>query len=85
MAEKSPELRKQFDALQAERAPLAAQVAALREKRDALARKLEPMEAELRAMAKEIAAIERPRLAELDNQIGALARAMGGRSIKHGG
>lgn len=84
MAEEFPELRKQFAALQEEKAALAAKVAPLREKRDALARQLEPMDAELRALGKKIAAIERPRMTEIDNQIGALAKVMGGRVIQHG-
>ena len=85
MTPKFPELRSQFDALQKERAELAAKAAPLRERYNALAKQIAPVEAEMRELANQFKAIEQPRLAELDNQIGALARAMGGRSIKHGG
>lgn len=52
-----------------------------RQKREELVSKIQPLEAELRKVDKEIQKIERPRLPMISNELGALAKAMGGRSM----
>lgn len=78
--EKYPELWAQFEKLQAEKAKLDAVVAPLRDKRDAVVAEMAPLEAKARELAKEIKQ-HLPRLGELDQQLAALARAMGGKSM----
>lgn len=77
--EKYPELFAQLEKLNAEKAELEKTVIPLREKRDALVQSMAPLEAKAKVLADEIKKY-RPRLAELDTQISALARAMGGKS-----
>jgi uncharacterized coiled-coil DUF342 family protein len=76
-----PELRRTFDALRAERDNLAAQVAPLRAERDQLLASIQPTLDRVRELEKQYRAIEQPRLAAIDNQLGALAKAMGGRAM----
>lgn len=79
--EKFPELRKTFNELQAKKAAIQKKSAPLYEKRQKLLDQVQPLEVKLREINKEIQKIERPHLGELDNQISAIARAMGGRSM----
>lgn len=81
-AEKFPQLRDAVAGLQAEREAVVAKLAPLRTKRDKLRDELSKKEADLRAMNKQLLeSDENRRLFELDNQIGALARGMGARSM----
>jgi cell division protein FtsB len=77
--EKFPDLWRQYEALLARKAELEAPVAELRAKRDAVVARMQPLEDEARELA---AAVKPhlPALAEVDRQVAALARAMGGRS-----
>lgn len=80
--DKFPDVRVQFNALQAEREAVVAKLAPLRAKRDKLRDELSKKEADLRAMNKQLLeSDENRRLFELDNQIGALARGMGAKSM----
>lgn len=81
MTEKFPELRALFNKLEAEKAEIRAQSAPLRAARDKLLAKIQPLEAQERELIKQINEIERPRLAEIDNQLGGLAKAMGGKKL----
>lgn len=80
---KYPELHEQLTKLNAEKAELEKVVNPLREKRDALVASMAPLEKQARDLADEIKKYK-PRLAELDTQISALARAMGGKSTNDG-
>lgn len=79
--DKFPELRKTFNSLQAKKAAIQKKSAPLYEKREKILKELQPLEVKLREVNKQIQAIERPHLGELDNQISAIAKAMGGRSM----
>lgn len=79
--EKFPELRKSFNALQAKKEAIQKKSAPLYKQREGILKKLQPLEVELREVNKKIQKIERPHLGELDNQISAIARAMGGKSM----
>jgi peptidoglycan hydrolase CwlO-like protein len=83
-AAKYPELHASYKKLEAEKAKLQAKSAALRKERDALVAKIQPTENRIRELNQKIHKIERPRMAELDNQLGGLAKAMGGRSLSSG-
>lgn len=76
--EKYPALWAQFEKLQAEKAELEKAVAPLREQRDAVETQMAPLVAKSRDLAKQIRT-HAPKLGELDRQIAALARAMGGK------
>ena len=82
--EKYPSLRAMFDRLTAEKEAIRAASAPLRAKRDALLAQIQPLEAEEREIIRQIHAIERPKLAQIDTELGALARAMGGKSLSAG-
>jgi len=82
--EKFPTLRKLQTALQEERAQIIAASATLRAQRDSLVGIIQPYELELQSVNRQIKAIELPRLAEIDNELGAIARALGGRSMSKG-
>lgn len=75
---KYPRLAKRLEDLQEEREKIVKKSAPIRKKLDALHAKLEPLKGEERDLADEIAEIERPHLADIDNEIAALERAMGG-------
>jgi hypothetical protein len=45
---------------------------------------MQPLETQARELADQINKIERPRLGELDTEISAIARAMGGRRMSEG-
>jgi uncharacterized coiled-coil DUF342 family protein len=78
---KYPQFEKMRGELEKERAELLTKSEPLRKQREALLTKLQPLENELRGIDAKIKEIERPRLAELDSQLGKLAVAMGGRSL----
>jgi uncharacterized coiled-coil DUF342 family protein len=79
--EKFPELRAAFDRLQSEADAIERRSLLLREERDGIAEDIKPHLDRIRELNEEIRSVEGTRLAELKNQIGALARAMGGRSM----
>jgi peptidoglycan hydrolase CwlO-like protein len=79
--QKYPELHAAAEKLEAEKAKLVAASAPLRTERDALVQEIQPTENKIRELNEKIEAIERPRMGELDNQLGGLARAMGGKSL----
>lgn len=79
--EKFPELKRLQETLQAEREAILKSSATLREQREALVAEIQPLELKLQQVNKQIIAIERPRLGEIDNQLGAIAKAMGGRAM----
>jgi hypothetical protein len=83
--EKYPDLWAQSERLKSEKAAIQERSAGLRSEREALRQKVAPLEAEMRDLDKQIKAIEGPRLFDIDNQIAALARAMGARSVAHEG
>lgn len=68
-------------ALDAERDALLAQIAPLHEQRDALIAQIQPLEAQLRKVQQQIKAIEQPRLRDIGNELAAIARALGARSL----
>lgn len=67
--------------LQAQKEALLEQTRPLRRQHDALAKEIQAREADLRALVEQIHALERPQLADLDNQIATVANAMGGRRL----
>lgn len=77
---KFPETQELFDSLREQKAELEAIVGPLRERYDELQQKMHPYVVEQRAIGLQIRA-HMPRMMELDNQIGALARAMGARTV----
>ena len=79
--DKFPELRALFNKLEAEKAEIRARSAPMRAQRDKLLAKIQPLEAEDLELIKQMIEIERPRLAEIDNQLGGLAKAMGGKTL----
>ncbi len=73
------DLKQLMQALKDEKAEILNTSQPLRLERLALLERLQPLEAELKEIDKEIQAIERPRLGDIDNQLGALAKMLGGR------
>jgi len=84
-ATKHPEMVALREELQREKAGLMASTSVMRERRAELQRLMVPYEKELRELTLAINAIERPRLAEIDNQIGALSRGVGGVAMSASG
>lgn len=78
-SEKYPKLWAQFQELRAQKAKLEETVNPLREARDAVVAQMAPLEARARELANQLKQ-HMPALGELDRQISALAKAMGGRS-----
>lgn len=78
--DKFPGLTKRVKELQAEKDKILVKSGPLRQQREELLKKIQPLEAKLREVDKERISIEKPRLYEIDMELGALARAMGGRS-----
>lgn len=74
------DLRVRFQVLQEKKAKLDRVVAPLREKRDALAAKIAPVEDEMRKLAAQIKS-HMPEMGRIDREMGAVARALGGRSM----
>lgn len=64
-----------------ERQQIVESTRALREKREALLLQLQPLEKQLREIDKQIISLERPRLGQIDNELGTLAKACGGKSM----
>lgn len=79
-AQKYPTLFKQYQELEKKKDRVLGRQGDLRKKRDALRDKLAIDEAKLREMNDKLKK-DMPELAEIDNELGALARAMGGRSL----
>lgn len=79
--EKYPELMAMMQKLRSERKQIEEAAAPSRRVREQLVSQIQPLEEELRRVDAQIASIERPRLGEIDNQIAALARSMGGRAM----
>lgn len=81
---KSKDLDVLLSALQAEKAELQALSNPLRAERDSLLASIQPTLNQIRELEKQHKQIEQPRLAELDNQISALVRAKGARTMSSG-
>lgn len=79
----SEDLKKMLATLQAEKDEILSRSIPLRAERDALIAEMAPLLAKEKEIIQQYLAIERPRLSELDNQIAALAKAMGGRSLSN--
>lgn len=79
--EKHPELRAMFTQLQEEKAAIRAETQPLHDQYDKLAAQIAPLADKQRALAEQFHAIERPRLSEIESQLSALARALGGRRM----
>lgn len=79
--EKYPELRAVSDALRAEKEGLLVQTKALRKQRDAVKQKINELQQQDRELTAQIRAVELPRMVDIDNQLAALARATGARSM----
>lgn len=71
--------------LQAEKSEILAKSTPLRAERDALLASIQTTLDQIRKLEKEYKAIEQPRLAELDNQISAVVRAKGAKTMSSGG
>lgn len=80
---KYPEFAKMRSDLEVERTSLLHQSAPHRKHREDLLAKIQPLEAQLREVDGRIKEIERPRLAEIDGQLGKLAVAMGGKAMNN--
>lgn len=78
---KYPQFAKMRDELEAEKVELLKKSEPLRKQRDDLLAKVQPLEEQLREVNNKIKEVERPRLAEIDSQLGKLAVAMGGRAM----
>ena len=76
-----PDLRKELDEARAERSRIQAESAPLRAERDVLIAKLRPLRREINLLTDQISEIEKPELFNINNEIGRLAKALGGRSI----
>lgn len=68
--------------LQAERDEIVKAARPYREEYDEIMQELRPLEARARELSKKFREIEQPRLAEIDNQLGPIAVALGGRSLR---
>lgn len=82
--QKNPELEALVDKLKAEKDDLFKKTSDLRQSRETLLKQIQPLEVKLRDVDSKIKAIERPRMAEIDQQLGMLAKAMGGKSVGAG-
>jgi predicted nuclease with TOPRIM domain len=80
-----PELQVVFEKLMKEKEALVAKAKPFRDERDRLRAQMAPLEEKEREAIKKYRAIEQPRMAEIDNQLAALARATGGRSLNGAG
>lgn len=78
---KNPELDKLVENLKKEEGEILKKSSDLRQSRETLLKQIQPLEAKLREIDKKIIAIERPRRAEIAQQLGMLAKAMGGKSM----
>ncbi len=73
------DMRARFWELTTAKEALVEKVAPIRARHDEIRRAMEPIQAELNEVKKELIAAERPMLAEIDNEMTALARALGNR------
>jgi len=80
-----PEMKELFDKLMAEKVALVAKAKPFRDKYKELHDKIAPLEAEQREVIKGFRAIEQPRMAEIDQQLSAIAKATGGRVMVNEG
>lgn len=76
-----PEMKELFDKLMAEKVALVAKAKPFRDRYDELRKQMEPIEKEMREQIKGFRAIEQPRMAEIDQQLSAIAKATGGKSL----
>lgn len=81
MPDKFARLRALQEKAKKEREAVLAAVAPLHAKREALLAQIQPLEADLRTVNAEIKAAEQPALQNLGNEIAALAKAMGAKSL----
>lgn len=86
---KAPFLEARRDALQTERAKLMQAIEPLRDERDKLTQSIEPTVRKIRELEKQMKAAQgkgsgaHSRLFEIDCELGALAKALGGKSMSH--
>lgn len=78
---KNPEVKALLDKLLAEKDAIQTKTLPLRSERDRLLASIQPTLNKIKALEKQYLTIERPRLAELDNQIGVLVRVMGAKRM----
>lgn len=78
---KTPEIKALMDALKAEKNDIEEQTVPLRAERDRLLASIQPTMDKIRKLEDLYLSIERPRMAELENQISALVRIMGARRM----
>ena len=74
-----PELKAVFEKLTEEKESIREKTKSLHDEYDKLQLQFDPINAKMRELAKEWQAIERPRLIEIDTQLSAIARSIGGR------
>lgn len=75
-----PDLRAVFEKLTEEKEGIRKKTKSLHDEYDKLQLELDPINNKMRALAAKWQAIERPRLIEIDTQLSAIARSIGGRS-----
>ncbi len=80
-----PAIHAEFNKLMAEKDALRAKSAPLHDKRAKLREKMVPLEAQDRELIEQIRAIERPRMAEIDEELSRMAMATGGKVMSKGG
>jgi uncharacterized coiled-coil DUF342 family protein len=73
-----PELKKLFDQLWEEKKELVEKAKPFRDEYDKIAKQISPFEVKQRELSKKFRSIEQPRMAELDQQLAAIAKATGG-------
>jgi len=76
-----PEIKKEFDKLMAEKEKIVAKAKPLRDEYDKVRKKMGMFQDQTRELAAKIHEVERPRLAEIDERLSALARATGGKAM----
>lgn len=81
---KHPEVEALLAALKAERLEIEAKTVPLRGERDRLLAKIQPVLDRIRQLEEQYLSIERPRLAEIDNQVSGLVRILGARRMSDG-
>ena len=69
--------------LEATRKDVLAKSAKLHEQRKALLAKIQPLEAELREVNAKIKAVEQPAIREAGNELAAIARALGAKTLSN--
>jgi uncharacterized coiled-coil DUF342 family protein len=81
---KFPAIKATLRVLQTERNTILEQSGPLREQRDRLLAKLQPELDKIKELEKQYRAIEGTKLADIDNQIGALQRILGAKTFSGG-